>query len=156
MRLLSLWQPWASFVALGYKKNETRSWATPYRGLLAIHAAKNTKALKDADEILEDAGFDMSERTTVGGTQWPLGKILCVAELVDCVPTKEIRESLSVCERAMGNYEDGRFAWILKNVEKLSPYIPYRGTQGLRSIASGVLMTGNKVGKPDDSQEPKG
>jgi hypothetical protein len=40
MKALTLTQPWASFVALGWKKIETRSWATAYRGPLAIHAAK--------------------------------------------------------------------------------------------------------------------
>jgi hypothetical protein len=45
-RVLSLWQPWASLVALGVKTIETRSWSTKYRGPLAIHAAarKPTKA----------------------------------------------------------------------------------------------------------------
>ncbi len=38
MKALSLWQPWASLIALGVKTIETRSWATNYRGPLAIHA----------------------------------------------------------------------------------------------------------------------
>ncbi len=42
MKAISLWQPWAS--AIGphpeQKHLETRSWQTPYRGWLAIHAAK--------------------------------------------------------------------------------------------------------------------
>ena len=40
MKALTLTQPWASLVAIGAKRIETRSWSTPYRGLLAIHAAK--------------------------------------------------------------------------------------------------------------------
>ena len=40
MRALSLWQPWASGIALGAKRIETRSWSTPYRVPIAIHAAK--------------------------------------------------------------------------------------------------------------------
>jgi hypothetical protein len=39
MRAISLWQPWASAIALRLKSNETRGWATTYRGPLAIHAA---------------------------------------------------------------------------------------------------------------------
>lgn len=39
MKALTLWQPWASLIALGEKRYETRSWATSYRGLLAIHAS---------------------------------------------------------------------------------------------------------------------
>ena len=40
MKAISLWQPWASAVARRAKFNETRHWATSYRGTLAIHAAK--------------------------------------------------------------------------------------------------------------------
>lgn len=136
MRTLSLWQPWASFMALGYKLNETRSWSTSYRGPLVIHAAKNTKALEEADEILEDAGFDMSARTTIGGTKWPLGEILAVVTLVDCVPTEKIRDNLTQCEKAMGNYSDGRFAWMMTDRQRIYPGIPFRGLQGLKPIST--------------------
>ena len=40
MKAISLWQPWASAIAIGEKTIETRSWWTPHRGALAIHAAK--------------------------------------------------------------------------------------------------------------------
>ncbi len=40
MKAISLWQPWATLVALGIKQTETRHWATKHRGQLAIHAAK--------------------------------------------------------------------------------------------------------------------
>jgi len=40
MKAISLWEPWATAIAIGAKKIETRSWATSYRGPLAIHAAK--------------------------------------------------------------------------------------------------------------------
>jgi hypothetical protein len=40
MKAITLTQPWATLVAIGAKKIETRSWATAYRGPLAIHAAK--------------------------------------------------------------------------------------------------------------------
>lgn len=40
MKALSLTQPWATLVAIGAKRLETRSWSTTYRGPLAIHAAK--------------------------------------------------------------------------------------------------------------------
>lgn len=39
-KILTLSQPYASLVALGAKRIETRSWRTSYRGPLAIHAAK--------------------------------------------------------------------------------------------------------------------
>ena len=41
IKFITLTQPWATLVALGVKRIETRSWRTPYRGLLGIHAAKS-------------------------------------------------------------------------------------------------------------------
>lgn len=45
MQALSLWQPWATLIAIGAKTIETRSWGTRYRGRIAIHAAKTTKGI---------------------------------------------------------------------------------------------------------------
>jgi len=36
LKALSLWQPWASLMALGVKRIETRSWQTQHRGPLII------------------------------------------------------------------------------------------------------------------------
>lgn len=36
---LSMHQPWASLLVMGIKKHEGRTWYTPYRGRLWIHAA---------------------------------------------------------------------------------------------------------------------
>src|SRR5437660_12667474 len=52
---ISLWQPWASLIALGLKRFETRSWPlrkySP-RMSYAIHAAKRwTKAQRDLCEF---------------------------------------------------------------------------------------------------------
>lgn len=40
MKALTLTQPWATLVAIGAKRIETRSFQRSYRGPLAIHAAK--------------------------------------------------------------------------------------------------------------------
>jgi len=36
MKAISLWQPWATLIALGLKTVETRSWRMDYRGPLVI------------------------------------------------------------------------------------------------------------------------
>ena len=40
MKALTLYQPYASLIAVGAKTIETRSWGTSYRGGLLIHAGK--------------------------------------------------------------------------------------------------------------------
>lgn len=45
MKALSLWEPWATLIALGVKRIETRSWPAPSSLLgerFAVHAAKRT------------------------------------------------------------------------------------------------------------------
>ena len=44
MKAITLTQPWATLVAIGAKRIETRSWRTFYRGPLAIHAGKTLPA----------------------------------------------------------------------------------------------------------------
>jgi len=41
MKVLTLYQPYATLVAVGAKRIETRSWSTKYRGPLAIHVSKH-------------------------------------------------------------------------------------------------------------------
>lgn len=52
IKALSLTQPWATLVAIGAKKIETRSWQTPYRGRLAMLATGDLEDLFAAVELL--------------------------------------------------------------------------------------------------------
>lgn len=50
MRALTLWQPWASLVAIGAKTIETRSWPAPASAVgerIAIHAAATTRGFHE-------------------------------------------------------------------------------------------------------------
>lgn len=38
LKAITLWEPWASLMAIGAKKNETRGCWTKHRGDIAIHA----------------------------------------------------------------------------------------------------------------------
>lgn len=133
MKAISLWQPWASLVSLGIKKIETRSWRTNYRGPLAIHASKrfwreDRQVARDYPafaEALNDAGFKVADL--------PLGCVIAVCEIVDCVPTESMSFDLGRAykEKPFGDYSPGRFAWILDNVRPLKEPIPAKGALGL-------------------------
>lgn len=131
MRAISLWQPWASLVAIGAKLYETRSWSTHYRGPLLIHAAKR---LEDSETRL---CFDEPFKTCLKAAGYrkvsdlPRGAVVCIVDLVAIFGTKNIAHQLSVQERAFGNYQPGRFAWQLKNLIRISKPVPMRGRQGL-------------------------
>lgn len=65
----------------------------------------------------------------------PLGKIVAIAELVDCVEmTNERiaawRDKYGDDEIAFGHFESGRYAWILANVKRIEPVLA-KGRQRL-------------------------
>lgn len=122
MRAISLWQPWASLIADGRKRYETRHWSTNYRGPLAIHAAKRI----DRDACLS-FGY--------GADAIPRGVILCVVELTGCLRmTADMVNLISnqnESEYVAGNWAVGRYAWQMVNPVKLERVCHVVGRQGL-------------------------
>ena len=140
MRVLTLWQPWASLVVMGWKKYETRSWSTPYRGTLLIHAAKRPVKNKELSDIACKSDGQFS---AVFDMNFPLGAILGCAELTDVRKMTETEvstknsipiSSVSSQEKAVGVWLLDRYAWELNHpITFLSP-IAYEGAQGLRKL----------------------
>jgi hypothetical protein len=128
VRAISLWQPWASAIALGLKRIETRSWSTSYRGWLAIHAAKRWN--RELREFSESMGI---------GLQLPLGAIVAVAHLSGVFPAAVAGWAPSDEERPWGDYSPGRFAWMLTDIRPLPEPIPFRGAQGFFVVPNEVL-----------------
>ena len=137
MKAITLWQPYASLVAIGAKQNETRSWATKYRGPLAIHAAMNMpkwvkKLLPGFARLIGIKEYNGSWLYYLEHGSGPFGKVVAIGNLVDCVPiTPEFVANLSEQEKAFGDYTPGRFAWILEDVRRFEKPVPAKGMQGL-------------------------
>ncbi len=131
MRVLTLTQPWATLMALGLKRIETRSWRTHYRGPLAIHAAKGfppqARRLTDEERFRGQLPADL-----------PFGAILCTVELVDCQPTESVAPGLVGPERLYGDYTFGRWAWLFRpdSLRVLEAPISARGALGLWDCAA--------------------
>lgn len=136
---LSLTQPWASLMAIGAKKIETRSWKTSYRGLVAIHASKGFP--KDARKLTcNDEQF--FQALISGGYysvhELPLGAILAVGNLTACIRTDALIVE-DKQERLFGNYSAGRYAWVFENVRRLPEPIPAKGALSLWTPEPDVL-----------------
>lgn len=92
MKALSLRQPWASLIPLGVKWIETRDWATHHRGRLAIAASKRKPSLGDLGVVKfnDDAWTAWWQAGYValngGAAPGPLGCIVAVCDLTDCIP----------------------------------------------------------------------
>ena len=128
MKTITLWQPWATLIAIGAKKYETRNWATNYRGLLAIHAAKRFQE----DEKFLCTQYPFRESLVNAGytkvSELPLGAIVAIVEVVGCWPTGGMQPDNP--ERAFGNFMPGRYAWELRLIKCLDKPIQARGAQG--------------------------
>lgn len=157
MKAITIWQPWASLIACGTKKYETRGWPTKYRGPIAIHAAA-----KDPRTLPQEVCEALEQYVGYTGQLYelPRGAIIATAELVNVWHivyhpginidvAKNIplgAESLTTDkhapdfgsylvpteqEIALGDWTPGRYAWELQNVKILPEPITVKGKQGL-------------------------
>lgn len=127
MRAITIWQPYATAIAIRLKRIETRGWSTDYRGPLAIHAAKRWGRNQIEFATVEYTLGRLPKRV-------PLGAIVAVCELVDVRHALDLKIEVSPIERLYGNYEPGRFGWVLENVRPLAEPIPYIGRQGFFNV----------------------
>lgn len=132
MDALSLWQPWATLVAIGAKRYETRSWR-PNRplGPLAIHATKtfpreamDLRLQEPFRGVLAAAGY-------LKPADLPIGAVLAVVEVEGFIPTREIRDWLSDQEREFGDYSNNRWAWKFGVPSRFREPIATRGYQNI-------------------------
>jgi hypothetical protein len=141
IRAIPLWQPWATLVAIGAKKLETRHYPAP-RSLigqrLAIHATLTNAWLHLADDVepfnrrlREGLGLASDERPS---QHLPLGGIVATAVLDSTrgITTRFANrlDAEDPDECAFGNYAVGRYAWMLRDVIRVDPMVPMKGQQG--------------------------
>jgi activating signal cointegrator 1 len=131
MRALTIIQPFAELIALQAKRCENRTWATNYRGLLAIHAGKSRRY--QGEDVRE-----IAENYLLSGEMLAFGAIIAVARLVDCVQVSSGKERAASIERLgerfawMHDHEhaEGPWCFVLRDVRRVGP-IECNGAQGL-------------------------
>lgn len=127
MKVLSLTEPFATLIMNGSKRVETRSWKTNYRGELYIHASMT--------KISKDDLNDKELMSLVDVNKLNYGYIVCKCKLVDCICmtdeyVKDMKDN-NYTEYVCGDYEEGRYAWILEDVEVLDERIAVKGHLGI-------------------------
>jgi hypothetical protein len=163
MKLISLWEPWATLVAIGAKRVETRDWRTQYRGFLAIHASKAGLATCDLDRCLQAPIF----RGALAGESLSPGCIVAIVRLVDCCPVDDRGCLLGVFrqypeldtprEREFGNFGTGRWAWVMEDLIRIPRPIPFRSKQGLVDVPPDVITElASEIAGQVGSTEPGG
>lgn len=122
---LTISQPYASLIASGETWVENRSWMTPYRGPLGIHAGQGTQYLTRSEM-----------------QNYPTKQIVAVAYMAGCINLKRavdnvtselvILKQLGITrgELLMHEHTEGPWCWILQRVRPCVP-VPFSGSQGL-------------------------
>lgn len=146
MKAISLWEPWASLIAVGAKRFETRSWATSYRGPLLICAAKGGLPKGELFDLLADPEF---REALFPGTNLELsgmysrlkfGGAVCVVDLVAIYRTGDMTPKHIGTDEPFGDFSPGRFAWKLENVRAFKEPFPVKGKQGLFEVDDSLII----------------
>lgn len=137
LKVLTVRQPWASLIGFKEKEIETRSWKTNYRGTLYIHAGKSI----ETDICHQNLFIKALNKHGIFMIQdMPTGVIIAKCNLVDIQRIKENDGINAVLENhwmvigneyEFGDYTEGRYAWILKDIELLDKPIPAKGKLSL-------------------------
>lgn len=161
MKALTLWQPWATLVALQQKKIETRSWGTTYRGTLAIHAAQNFP--QEAKDLVFTEPFYSALQLPLADNKsemvaLPRSAIVAVCDIADvrdivafentaklrklnfAIFCNEYLDLPNEPELSFGDYTPGRYAWLLTNIRALKRPIPCRGYQQLWAVPAHIIQ----------------
>lgn len=132
MKALSLWQPWATLIALGVKLTETRGKPIRYTGPLAIHAAKlwNRRTQHAAREFADEHPQFREELV-----QPPRGGIVALADVVEVYQFGlQLPDYVTAHDYHAGNFTAGRWGYKLENVRAVHPMVPLPGHQWLWTL----------------------
>ena len=140
MKAITLHQPWASLIACGAKRIETRSWKPPAPLIgteFAIHAGKT----KFGGPLVNSLEF-MNAVDEALGEGWPqmmpYGAVVSTAVIDEVhlindpniVPSFLYARRIPLTERVFGYFNRGRYMWVIKHVKPLDPPVAASGRQG--------------------------
>jgi len=160
MKVISIWQPWATLIVQGFKLFETRTWAPPRSVIgqrIGIAATKNI--LPQQIAAFNEPEFQFFYKTLDLPTmqELPRGYLLGTVELHSYeVITEEFLDDITREERSYGWFKPGGFAWRLRNPELLEHPIPIKGAQGLyewKGFENGTKAEGQTDSSPQGATD---
>ncbi len=158
MDALTVYQPWASAIALGVKHSETRSWRAPERLIgqrMVLHAAAQNPLVR----ALGLNGWfiqDFEQATGIRITDCPLMAILGTFRLVGCWQVVRVAQGRVwfdrqrwVEEDKWGDYTPGRWVWGVDEVEMYEKPFRCPGKQGIWKVdVDAARKAGDTLRKP--------
>lgn len=151
---ITLWQPWATLIGIGVKQYETRSWPPPRKYIghrIAIHAAARKPPADVDSEVVREIEAVLRLHRQPEAMKLPRGAVICTAVLAgayrvaDCfwddvtganamfdldatLPGSPFAAGADI--DLFGNYEPGRWLWLLRDPVLLPVPAPAKGKQG--------------------------
>lgn len=133
---LTMHQPWASLLVHGIKRIEGRSWPSPIRGRLWIHAAGKVpepETIKAMEDFYREIYAVNGVKDIKFPEHYPVSRLLGCVEVIGCVKCEEL-----VCWEEMpeGVRLEGQtdFCWLCEKPEKLLIPFEMRGFQGVYNL----------------------
>lgn len=133
-------QPWATIIAARMKRVVTLRYPTMYRGPLAICASRISSEPgleKTVDSVKGLLGDDHSYALVrqIESFRYPLGAVICIGTLVSCeqITLGLIAES-NPAERALGDWQVGRYAWRVDEMRPIEPYPMHMGKEAFADV----------------------
>ncbi len=172
-KAVTVCQPWASLIACGAKRFETRGWKTNYRGPIFIHTGNASPESVIHERETQIAMYNAlkpffypDKMANWSDIEWacPLGGIVAVANLVDVWQTDIVwphnlvtlknknKTSFDIRppETLFGDYSLGRYAFELADVVAFPHIIPCPGKLNLWNCSSVIQKA------YDESPEARG
>ncbi|KAL8486620.1 hypothetical protein ACS0TY_023347 [Phlomoides rotata] len=153
---LTMHQPWASLLVYGIKRIEGRSWPSPIRGRLWIHAAgkvpepETIKAMEDfyreiyATDGITDIKFP---------EHYPVSRLIGCVDVVGCVSCEELVswEDVPASVRLEGQTP---CCWLCEKPQKLLIPFEMRGFQGVYNLERKMYEAAVRGLSPVEAPQP--
>lgn len=130
---LSLHQPWASLVVLGFKRLEGRVWSTDYRGPLWIHAASLLPDPATYELLCQqyDDVYDGVHPPFPPLEDLPTSALLGRVDLVDVVEQGDLEDMRDTSDFPQSEGSSSPFVFYLRRPQLLTIPIAMRGRHKL-------------------------
>lgn len=135
MNVLTLLQPWAWLIVHGPKRWENRTWTTPYRGPLVIHAGRSRQRLAEAYNNADLAGLLPDPSGLVSAA------LIGIVDLTRIEPIGHI---------AGEPFAEGPWCWRLDNPRPLPRPIPMEGGRSLWDVLDSIITLESTPGLAGD------
>lgn len=154
MKALTIWQPWATLIAIGAKPYEFRGWMAPSwvcGKRIAIHAGARQVKRSEVEDLLArlalpdivwttglkaDLAMPLLERVLREPRCLPLSSVLCTAIIGQPRVGWDVAGEFGGVVNDSDRAGHSNYAWPLTAIEVLTPPVDAKGAQGFWNWSS--------------------